>query len=168
MALVNAISSWTIQDFDGEKFAFPIYTRVSDADTLSAILTDQVGLATLVDAIADGKTVKGRLTVEIDLTGATIKGAPVSGSETERTGLFTFPITGIPGKSWSIDVPAFAYSKFLGNSIDLTDSDVTAFLTYIGATGTTVAYDNRWSATLAAVRFAVKSFRKHRGQTKRT
>jgi hypothetical protein len=167
MANLNVIMSYTLQDDDGERTAYPYYATVSDADALSAIQAESDGLATLLDAITDGQIVKQRLIVEFPVTGG-LKSAPVAGSEIEVTGLFTYPLTALPGKVFSQDIPTFKRALFVGNKINLSDTDVAAWTDASESTGSTPGQNNLWSSTLQEVRTGRKTFRKHRKQTERT
>lgn len=167
MANLNAILSYTLQDADGERTAFPYYATVSDADSLATLQGESDAYATLLDAITDGQIVKQRLIVEFPVTGG-LKGAPVAGSEIERTGLFTYPLTALVGKVFSQDIPAFKYTLFVGNKINLMDLDVAAWTGASIFSGSTPGQNNLWSSTLQAVRTGRKTFRKHRKQTERT
>ena len=167
MAIVNALYSFTVQDADGERTAFPVYFQIDDTTTLADLNTGLVAYGTLLDAILDGQIVKNRLTVEFGVDSG-YKGAPVAGSEIEVTGLISFNLDAPEGKTYSNDIPAFARSKFVGNKINLTDSDVAAW-TARGISATPPSERNDlWSGGLLSVRSGRKTFRKHRRQTERT
>jgi hypothetical protein len=167
MAIFNAIYSFTIQDADGERTAFPVYVEFADTVTLADVNTGLMAYGSLLDAILDGQIVKNRVTVELPVDSG-YKSAPVAGSEIEVTGLITFSLDDPVGKTYSNDIPAFARSKFVGNKINLTDADVAAWISR-GVSATPPAEKNDlWSGFLLAVRSGRKTFRKHRRQTERT
>jgi len=167
MAPILVIASFRLKDADGEPFTWPYYASYDDTNTIADMGTDLIGLGTLLDAVTDGQIVRNRVTVQFALDGG-YKSAPVSGSEIERTGLLNYPLVGLLGKSYSQDVPSWAYSKFVGNAINLADSDVIAFNAYVSGSSPFLGYDNTWGYRLGTVLSARKSFRKHRKQTKRT
>lgn len=164
MATINIVQSYTIQDGDKERFAVAFYNQFDDTTTIASLVTALQNFGLLVQAICDGAIVKNRIIIAAPLGAYTDPATVASGVEIERTGLFNFPIVSDPGKSWSYDIPAFAVAKFIGNQIDLTDSDVIAFTNEV-----TVDYlDSHWiTGGLGAVTSGEKTFRKHRRQTKR-
>jgi hypothetical protein len=166
MASILTIASFRLKDADGEPFTWPYYSVYDDTNTIADLGTDLIGLGTLLDAVTDGQIVRNRVVVQFALD-AGYKAAPVTGSEIERTGLLGFPLVGLLGKSYSQDIPSFAYSKFTGNAINLADADVIAFNAYMSGSSPLLAYDNTWGYRLGAVQSGRKSFRKHRGSTKR-
>jgi len=167
MALINTILSYTIQDADGERQAFPYYAQIDDTTTLAGlqVFLDEYG--TLLDAIIDGAIKKERIVLDFPLTDG-VKADPVAGSEIEKTGLLSYPLISVPGKTFSQDIPAFKVSLFVGNKINLSDTDVVAWTGASKSTGDLPETNDTWGSELQTVRLGQKTFRKHRRQTKRT
>ena len=166
MPSVDGIVSLTIRDYDKEITALPTFIQFDDGtESFTSLAVFVQDLIDAVSAVIDGAVVKARLTIDY----APGTHAAISGAEIERTGSISFPLATVAGRSYSYDIPAFKYSKFVGNSIPLTDSDV-AILTGILTTPTDsiVVTDEKWSSALAAATKGAKTFRKHRKQTKRT
>ncbi len=169
MAVTGVTLSFRVSDADGEVFSMPLYGTADLTKTLSQLNGEASNIATLLDAILDGKIVSAGLCIDIDLSGATIKANPAAGSEIERTGLLPFKY-GAPMRTWSADMPAFAYSKFVTgtNNMNMTDAAVLAFISAIES-GTHITFtDPSKQLPLYATGAGSKTFRKHRRQTKRT
>jgi hypothetical protein len=167
MANVNAIYSYTLQDADGERTAFPVYTVFDDGDTVADVATDLIATGNLLDAITEGQIVKTRVVIEIPLDGG-YKVAPITGAEIEKTGLISYDLTTPAGKTYSQDIPTFANSLFVGNKINLSAAEVVAWTNRALLGTPPTEQNNLWSSTLADVRSGRKTFRKHRRQTERT
>lgn len=166
MTTENGMLSLTIQDYDGEITSTPMYIQFNnDLETLASIASFAQGVMTDLSPLLDGSIVKCRFTWDLTPTG----GTPVSGSEIERVGSLTFALADLSGRSYSYEIPAFKYSKFVGNNIPLTDTDVATFVDLVTIpTGSIVVVNEDWSRALPTARFGRKVFRKHRKQTKRT
>lgn len=167
MALINVILSYTIQDADGERQAFPYYGQIDDTTTLAATQVFLDEYATLLDAIIDGAIKKERIVLDFPITDG-VKSSAVAGSEIEKTGLLSYPLVSVPGKTFSQDIPAFKVSLFDGNKINLADTDVLAWTNSSKSTGDLPETNDTWGTQLQTVRLGQKTFRKHRRQTKRT
>lgn len=161
MANVNSTLSIHVLDDDGEKVSTPLFRTIADTTTLASLGTEAQTMATLADTLLDGKVFKIRICLEFEPTG--MKSAPVTGSEVERTGLLNFDLTG-QSRSWGLDLPAIAQDVLIGNKIDTTNSDVTAFVNHLTSNNYTDPLHN----ALNALNTAVKTFRKRRLSTKRT
>jgi len=169
MTLQLVTFQMTIQDADGERFSMPLYGLFNDeVATLANLIAYVTTLAEDVDTITDGQIVKVSFSMALDTGEMTLKGAPVANSEIERTGLISFNLEASP-YSFAIDVPAFAVSKFTGNAIDTDDVDVAALISQLQAVSSTFqAVEPVSGKAFAEVRSARKTFRKHRGSTKRS
>jgi len=168
MANVNRIYSYTLEDSDGERTAFPVYLVGDDGDTLADTAADLVAIGTLLDAITDGVIVKTRIVVEVPLDSGYKVAPSVPNTEIEKTGLISYDLTEPAGKTYSQDIPTFKVALFTGNKINLSDTDVDNW-TIRALSGTPpTEQNNLWSSTLADVRGGRKTFRKHRRQTERT
>jgi len=166
MTTKNGIISLTVQDFDGEITAMPTFVQFDDGtEDFGTFATYIQNLMENLSPLLDGAIVKARLVVDYNPLG----GDPASGAEIERTGLLSMSLTGVAGRSYGYDIPAFKYSKFDGNKIPLTDTDVEALVSYITfPVGSITVVNENWSYALGSARNGAKTFRKHRKQTKRT
>jgi len=168
MANVNWIFSYTLEDSDGERTAFPVYLVGDDGDTLADVAAALVSIGTLLDAITDGVIVKTRFVVEVPLDGGYKIAPSVANTEIEKTGLITYDLTDPSGKVFSQDIPTFKVADFTGNKINLTAAAVAAWTTRAIDGTPPTEQNNLWSSTFVSVRGGRKTFRKHRRQTERT
>lgn len=130
--------------------------------TLAEIAEFASELGDLIDNITECKVTD--CTAYLSLTpGAALKAAPVANSDVEEGGLLTFSLAGSPYVE-SIRVPGLVQGKFSGETINLVDVDIDAFVDAIvvglDATGTNVAPVNKFGFNIGAVISGVKSFRK--------
>jgi len=169
MAQVKTILSFTTQDADGEIAAMPIYCTMDDTQTLGDIAVLVAAIGILVDTVMDGKVIKQFMKFEVNV--GAVKSDPVAGSEIETTGLISFPLEGLTQKSYSLDIPAFARSLFVGNKINLANVDVGALIevmTGVSPFPPPIVTNDTWSYNLLTPTKGRKTFRKHRRQTERT
>jgi len=168
MADLPIIVSVRVSDADGEIFSMPLYGKAADTVTLAQIVLAVAAVVTDLDAILDGKIVKLGACLDVALPGG-LKTDAVGGAEIERTGLIPMVNADVP-RTWSNDIPAFAYDKFVSgtNRINMTDSDVQAYLTNFSVNAGNIVWTDPYGNVLTDVKEGVKTFRKHRGQTKRT
>lgn len=159
------LASWTLEDDKGRKASLPIYGLYNDASVdLAAVLAWMDATSVQIDAITEAKVISQSLSIYPAL-GAGLKADPVANCDVQETGLFTFPLNGLTAKSFSIDVPAFLQSAFVGNEINTTVTAVDDFLTTINdSSGGIGATDDVWAHFLETVRKARKSFRKLGGR----
>lgn len=161
MANILTAATFHVQDADGERVGTPLWKEYPDTATLATVKSTADTLAGLADAVLDGKVFRVRICLEFEPTG--VKSSPVSGSEIERTGLLQFDTAALL-RNFGLDLPAFALSKFIGNAIDLTDTDVSTLISTIVSGGWADPFNNDITAALTGR----KTFRKHRKQTRRT
>jgi hypothetical protein len=143
-------------------------TAYFEYDDASATMSDftglRDGLVSNVLANLDGEIIQAAISFLLPISPA----GAASGSEIEKTALFTFSLEDSL-YAWGLDIAAFAASKFIGNAVDLTDTDVAALVTYLTSS---YAHGVRFIAPtgipLLEVKRARKTFRKHRKQTART
>ena len=167
MAIDHALASIQIQDAVGEVTSFDQpFNYDSATATLAGIISWVQGLAVSLDTVTEGKITKIRVSLLIPLPSG-LKTAAVTNSDNEETGLITESASGTPN-AFGVDVPAFLQSKFSGNQINLTDTVVAAFTTYLQtlATGGLIGSDRYGNALSANIR-GVKTFRKHRRALRR-
>lgn len=166
MAIQLALASFQLQDAVGVKASFDQPFKYDDAVTTLANLISWIqGLGVKLDLITEAQITKIRLTLTIPLpTG--IKTAAVANSDDEESGLFSMDASGT-AYSFGVDVPAFQQSKFTGNKINLSDTDVAAFTTYLETLTTGIQGTDRYKNGLTAVASGNKTFRKHRKALRR-
>lgn len=130
--------------------------------TLAEMVEFGQEIATLVDAISDGKITEISLILNLQLPGG-LKANPVAFSEVQKGGLFAFSANGTPYRH-SVRVPALTPSLFAGNAINTADADVAAFIAAmedgLDATGTQVQPSNKYEMDIVSLLTAVKSHRR--------
>ena len=144
----------------GVTVSSPVYVDIDDTKTVAAALADASTIAQAVDNITDAQITEVKLVIVGGMPGAG-KSAPVAGSEVERTGLFNFSQTGSPYK-YGVDIPAMAEAKIVNGKIDLTNSDITNFVTVLTTAGAVLTAVSTAIKTLVRLKDALLTFRKHR------
>lgn len=158
MANVNLRVSVKVRDGDGEETSFPLYRTLADTTTLASLATEVSTLVTLLQPLCDGSIIG----VDTALVSDASDQAAELGSEIERTGLFTFSLTG-QERTYSIDIPAISLDILTGNTIAINNSDVSALENHLTLNGYTDPMHNALDTLLKAR----KTFRKHRKSTSR-
>jgi len=168
MPNLGVVVSVRIADADGEIFSMPLYGHAADTVTLAQVVLAVQAIVEDLDGILDGQVVKLGACIDVTLP-VGIKEVPATGAEIERTGLLPMVNASVP-RTWSNDIPAFAYDKFITgtNRIDMTDASVQAYLSNFTVNAGNIVWTDPYGNVLTEVRDGVKTFRKHRGQTKRT
>lgn len=167
MAIQQAVASAQISDGRSEVTSHEQAITYDDAVTTLANLIAWVqGWAVQLDTVTDGKIVKLRLSLLIPLpTG--LKANAVAGSDNEKTGLSTLVVVGSVN-AFGVDVPAIPNALLVGNQIDQTNANYTAWKSYITATTTGIKGTDRYGNQLtSAAKHAVLTFRKHRRALRR-
>ena len=161
MTTQNVLISWTLQDDDGDQASVPLYATYDDATvTLSDIVTQAGAFAALLDAITDVQIVKEAVTFYPALPGG-LKSEPVASSDVEKTGLLTYNLTSPSGKAFGQDIPGLTLAAFVGDEINLSNTDIEDWITNNTSSGLDIRVTNNfWTSTLASIRKGVKSFRK--------
>lgn len=166
MAIQQALASIQLVDAVGESTSFDQPFTFNDAVTTFANLIAWLqGLAVSLDTVTEGKITKIRVSILIPLPGG-LKTAAVADSDNEETGLITMQANGT-AYAYGVDVPAFLQSKFTGNQVNLTDTVVAAFTTYLQTTTTGIVPTDKYKDALTANIRGVKTFRKHRRALRR-
>jgi len=162
MATVSVLHSMSILDADGNIQAAPMYSTFDDGTaTLSSILAAASAEVALLEAITDGQVISHDITLKLDLPGG-LKSAPVTGSNVQENGHFSFVVLGTP-YSFGIDVPAIAQAALTGKLINQANADVSDFIDSVqGTGGTFLNVEPVSSIGLGTVKSAKKTFRKHR------
>lgn len=164
MAFQRAIVSVSIQDADGDRASVPMYFVYEDTLVSLATLTSFAQeAATRMDDVSEGQVISLSIVLYPALP-AGLKVSPVAGSDVEKTGLSTFNLTLIPGRSFGHDVPALQTSIFNGDLINQTNIDWLAYVAFMQSQGNVPANvklrDDMWASELGSVKTAIKSFRK--------
>jgi hypothetical protein len=166
MAVVNGIISVTVKDADKELASLPIYCTIDTTVTVAELITLGNTLQADLDAVLDGAIQQVRALITLDHNFG-VKANPVAGSEIERTSLLTNTVTGSV-YPYSMDIPSFAEALYDGNAVPNTGDagDWETFVTSAQIGGKLIFTDRYANALTDFVRW-VKTFRKHRKQTKR-
>lgn len=166
MAVFNGILSVTVKDADKEVTAVPFYCDVADTVDLADLKTLSDSFQDVLDPVLDGMITRVRMIVDLPLAIGN-KADPVAGSEIERTALLTNTVTGSI-YPYSTDLPAFAESLYDGNAVPNT-GDAATFETFLTVPHITASFNftDRYANPLTDFVRWVKTFRKHRKQTKR-
>lgn len=161
MAIQNAILSFSVLDADGDKASIPVYVHYDDATaTLAAIQAFMAARASQLDAVLAGQITSMGITIFPALPGG-LKGAPVAGSDVERTALLTWDTASSPVRAYGMDLPAAKDAVFTGDLVNVAQADMAAFITGMSPPpGTLVPTDERLAFSLVRVRSGRKSFRK--------
>ena len=166
MAIINGIVSVTIKDADKELASLPIYCTIDTTVTIAELITMANILQADLDAVLDGAIMQVRVLATMDHNFA-VKADPVAGSEIERTSLLTNTVDGST-YPYSMDIPAFAEALYDGNAVPNT-GDAAAWQSYVTTPqiGGKLVFTDRYANALTDFVRWVKTFRKHRKQTKR-
>lgn len=160
MAVKHGHISYRMLDKLGVVVSMPVYVAVDDTKTVAQVLTDANLIGQQIDPISDSQI----LDFAVSLSGNSVSGgksSPAATAENERTGLFNFDQATSPYK-FGVDVPSIADSKITNGKINLTDSDILAFVSALTAAGTALTPESTSLYTLVALLDALISFRKHR------
>jgi hypothetical protein len=159
--------SYTLLDELGTKASSAFPLMIDPAMTVAQLVTATTAFADLLDAITGGAIISGSSSLLFGTLGAK-DGTPAAGSRVEQTGVFNFN-NAVTAYRFGEIAPSLADSKISGGTINLVDSDVSAFVTAMTAaiTGGGV-HTNTARQTLTSLRDAFLSFRKHRKQLTRS
>lgn len=160
MAAVNLVFSMSVLDDKGSRATIPIYGQMDDATTLAQINTFAATFVEYFDSVTEAQIVS--ISLALLLTNpVTLKAAPVANSDVEEGALFSFPLEGLPSKSYGVEIPAFNQSMFIDNEVDLSDLAVQDLITNLTNPSLINPKNNVWSHSLASPpRKAYKTFRK--------
>lgn len=177
---VKVRGSLTIKDKDNIEASTFVYALADDAATAAAIEADLKALALLADQVTSGQITQLRATIFPALpptnstsTATQIKDAPVSGSEIERGGLFTFPAVDSL-KHWSFLLPALSHAAGVranGKIVVGGTAPAQLFADAFATGGTVLAYTNDNSQDLEALsgtKIVTRKHRKQRGKSSQT
>lgn len=165
MATYEGLLSAELHDVIGTPSSTNLYLKVPDTVTVANLATFVQDYSAVLDPITGAQI--DRMSIKITLPFSGAKSAPIAGSEVEKTGLFNFEQTGSFYK-FGIDIPAIAASVLTtGGLIDLTNTNVQAWITFLGTVTAGITVVSKFLNTLVALLDALISFRKHRKQESR-
>jgi len=160
MATVPGQLSVKIKDALGVETSMSTLHDVTTTDTVADLQTWAAAYLPKLDAITDGQITAATIAVTLTLPGS-LKDAPAAHSEVEKTGLFNFGQTGLPYK-YGIDVPAISDNVIVNGKIDLTNSDITDWISLLTTLTNGIQAISKAFVVLTGLLDALISFRKHR------
>lgn len=157
MAEIQGLVSCVVRDQYGIDSSVPLFVQIDDSKTIAQLNTDALAFRNDLNAITQGSVYKTTVTIFTDEI------APTDGAgDIEKGGLFNFNngtdpyATGV----WVPDInPSVLNSSGL---IDLTNSDVVTFVTWLTTAHTVIQAVTKGVRALTSLRDALISFRKHR------
>jgi hypothetical protein len=159
---VPAQFSYTVEDELGVSATFLANALADPAATVTQLDTMWQTIGGLLDAITGGIIRGGHYRVMQDLTGG--KSSAAAGSRVEQAGVFNFSVAGTSYKT-GLMVPSLKNSAITADRIDLSNSDIAAFLAAIvAATAGVLEWTSENRQALIALVDAFLSFRTHRKQ----
>lgn len=160
MATIPGRLSVKVLDALGVEASMTTWHDVTTTDTVADLNTWAAAYLPDLDAITDGQITSAELALSLTLPGG-IKGAPVAHSEVEKGGLFNFAQTGLPFK-YGVLVPAISDSVIVDGKIDLTNADVTTWISTLTTLTNGIQAISKAFVALGALLDALIAFRKHR------
>jgi len=165
MATYLASFSASLKDYLGTKVSHDLFVTINDADTLAQIATVAADYCAVLGAIIGGEGLDFQVKIHLPTTGLPV--SAVAGDEAEKTGLFAFDQSNSTYVS-SVDVPTIDEGKIVNGKINLADTDVAAWVSWIGTGHTNVRPVSKYSNNLNGLESAAITFRKHRRSLNRT
>jgi len=154
MAAVDLIS-YTVVDVAGTRSQVHLYAPSGSTVAQLQALSDEVVAA--LDEIIAGQVISANLNLALTLPG-TLKLTPLAGHYVQMGANFGFNALGTAYRH-SIRVPSILESLVVGDEVDLTDADVTAFVDAIVDPAATTKPSDRHGADLTGVINAPVTFR---------
>jgi hypothetical protein len=151
---------YSIEDDSGDVSTTSI--KLLPGNTLVQYNAFAVGMATLIDALVDGKTFGADLAVSVDLSGLSTN-LLVGAADVEEVGAFQFTTT--ENRIVNLNVPGIVENLTLAGSddLDVTHASVggiiTAMETGIAVTGGTIAPCGKGEDSITIVKSARERFR---------
>lgn len=157
MATIQGLMSAQITDQIGVTATTDAFVTIDDSKTVAQLQADVLSWANAVEALSQGNLTKYEVRTITDVV-------PVSaaGGDVEKGSLFNFDNASDPYASgyWIPDInPAIQTSS---GQIDLTNTDVAAFITFMTTAHTAITVVTKGVRALTALRDALVSFRKRR------
>jgi hypothetical protein len=164
MANVPLHFSATVVDGFSVKRATDAYLNLPDSTTLAQLAAAQGTWLTDLDAVIDGAIVNSQIRVVPELpTGLKgASGATWAASRVNQTGILRFDSTGTTAR-WSNILPSVSNAVIVNNKIDLTNTNVAAYVTLFTTSGN--HYNNPQNQQIIDLAAALVTFRKTRKQS---
>lgn len=158
MATILGVMSARVQDQYGISATAPVNVSVDDTKTVAQLMTDVATYGTDLAALTQG--IVSEATVKlIHTTGA--DPATASG-DVEKGALFNFN-NGSDPYAYGVTIPDVNLSILNAQGlVDLTNSSVTAFITFMTTAHTAITVVTKGVRALTSLRDALIAFRKHR------
>jgi len=164
MATQQGLLSVSMVDYLGTKVTHDVFVSLDDSQTLSSLLAIVGTYQGLLASINGLEELGTQLRINVTAAG---NATPTTGVESEKTGLFQFSQNASRYIA-SLDVPGIAETKIVDGKIDLSDSDVVAWLAFVIGTRTGLNINSKYKNALLQNRSAAITFRKHRRGLNRT
>lgn len=158
--------SFTAQDELSTKASEVIYALADPTKTIANIVSDWQAWGALITAITSAKLLSGEVRIVLVPT-ADQTGKPASGSRVEQTGVFNL-FNASNDRRFGEPVPAFFNAGITSGAIDLTNADVSAFVTALHTATANSEPTNNQFLVLTSLADAFLSFRKRRKQLSRS
>ena len=162
--------SLTLVDELGTEASDTFYASLDVTQPISALFTAWASLAQTVDAITDGVITKGHVDILMNpsaVSGPSLKTSPVAGARVEQTGIFNM-LNALNVRRYGQPVYSIASSKIVAGKIDLADTAIAAFITFLSALLTVAEWVTQNGQHITGFRDALISFRKKRRQLSRS
>jgi hypothetical protein len=150
-----------VLDADGSPKSTVIYGVYDSASvTLNDLLAWMRITAGYFDSITDAKLVSINAQMNVSLP-LGLKAAAVVGSNVEETGLLSFALNGLEGRSYGQDIPAIKQALLSGKTINQAATEMATWITRM-ITGSTISpTEDKYTYFLTTpLRKAVKTFRR--------
>jgi len=158
MATVQGIISTHIQDAYGITATAPVFVTVDDSKTIAQLVTDALAYEGEVQGLSQGTVTK----TTVELFAHVVTDPSLGTGDIEKGGLFNFENATDPYLQGYL-IPDIAPSVLNSQGlIDLSNSNVTSFVTWMTAAHTVVTVVTKGVRALTALKDALISFRKHR------
>lgn len=158
MATRNGMVSFRLRDANGAKASAPFNVIVDDSQTLLVQLNDVQNFAAALDAIT-GAVIE-EVVYSVSYVPTAVKTDPDANVDITQTATFNFSqANGNPYQTPQV-VPAIKDTLVVGGAIDLTDTDVQAFVTFLKNGHTALRVVSKALNALVDLLDALFSFRK--------
>lgn len=156
--------SITLQDDLGTKASQTTYWLIDPAMTVTQLAAAWQAYVALVQAVSGGNLLHGRASIELT---PTTPASAVAGSRVEQTGVFDFK-NASNSRIFGSPLPALLDTKISAGKINLSDTDITNYYTFLSSTHTLYEPTNNEFLLLNGLVDAFISFRKHRRSLSRS
>jgi len=158
MAEVPGLISATIVDAYGIAAQVAVNVEVDDTKTVAQLATDMLAYATSIAPLSQGVITK----VDFKIVEETGVDPSTATGDVEKGALFNFA-NATDSYAYGVWIPDVNPTILNANGlVDLTNVDVTNFITFLTTAGTVITYVTKGIRALTALIDALISFRKHR------